>query len=176
MIKKAAKKKAAKKKTAKKKSVKKNATKKVATKGKRGGNRNNTPKAKAKKLKNQETALACRIAGLSYPKIAAHMGVSVGSAHAYVTDALAESAARIETNADNLRELELERLDKLIAGLWPKASNGSPSHVDKIVKVMEDRRKLAGIAPPPEVLGEMITDAKSDDGGVSVRVRFVKPE
>jgi len=166
-------KKAAKKKAAKKKAIKKAAPR---VKHRRGANVNETSKAKARKLENQEKALQFRIAGLSYSKIAGQIGCSKSQAHNYVVDALKESTSRIASNADDLRTLELERLDRLIAALWTKSIGASPSHVQQLLKVMEDRRKLAGIAPAPEVFGEVVTESGSESGGVSVRVRFVKPE
>ena len=138
---------------------------------------NKNSKAKAGKLAKQEKALEHRIAGLSYRAIATKMGCSRTQAHTYVTEGLKESTSRIAKSADDLRDLELERLDTLIKGLYPKAKKGDPQAVDKILKVMEQRQKLTGIQAAPQVLGEIIAEAgAADKPSLRVRVTYVKPE
>jgi len=138
---------------------------------------NKTSKAKAGKQEKQEKALKLRIEGNSYRAIAKKMGCSRTQAHTYVVEALKESTSRIAKNADDLRDLELERLDTLIKGLYPKAKKGDPQAVDKILKVMDQRQKLTGIQAAPQVLGEIIAETGSvDKPSLRVRVTYVKPE
>ncbi|MFW6344772.1 MAG: hypothetical protein ACOC0M_00350, partial [Halomonas sp.] len=46
---------------------------------------------------------------------------------------------------------ELDRLDRLLLGLWPKATAGSVAHVDRAIKVMERRAKLTGLDAPTKI-------------------------
>lgn len=146
-------------------------------KGKRGGSGNATSKAHSKHLERQEEALQFRIVGLSYSKIATQMGISKTCAHKLVVKALADSASRVDKSADDLRDLELERLDKLLLGIWTEAIKGSPSHSAQALKIMEQRQKLTGIQAAPQVLGEIIAEAgNTDKPSLRVRVTYVKPD
>jgi hypothetical protein len=65
-------------------------------------------------------ALELRKAGGSYREIARQLSVDVHTVHG---DVAAELAALRETTvgrAEELRALELERFDRMIAGLWPQ--------------------------------------------------------
>lgn len=157
---------AVKKKTAKKKVAKK--------KGKHGGSGNTTSKAHSKHLERQEQALQFRIVGLSYSKIGKQMDISKSAAHKLVVAALADSASRVDKGADDLRDLELERLDKLLVAVWPKALKGSTQHSAQALKIMEQRQKLTGIQAAPQVLGEIIAETGSTDKpSLRVRVTYV---
>ena len=105
------------------------------------------------------------------------MNMSKANCHRLVVDALADSTSRTAKNADDLRDLELERLDKLIVGLWPYASKGHPNHVRELLKVMEQRQKLTGIQAAPQVLGEILAETGTQEKpSLRVRVTYVKPE
>jgi hypothetical protein len=89
-----------------------------------------------------------RKAGASYRQIARELGVDVHTAHA---DVGAELAALRETavgEATELRELELERLDGMTAGLWQQVRDGSPQAVSAAVRVSERRSRLVGLDAP----------------------------
>lgn len=101
--------------------------------------RNIVSKERAKK------ALELRKAGASYQKIAEQVGLKAKSAAwKLVAEALSEVTRE---PAIELLGLELERLDHLQLALWSKASRGDTTAVDKILKVMEHRAKLLGLAP-----------------------------
>ena len=141
--------------------------------------KNTTSKAKAGKQEKQEKALQLRIEGCSYREIAKKMKCSRTQAHTYVVDALKESTSRIAKSADDLRDLELERLDKLIKGLYPKAKKGDTQAVTSLLKVMEQRQKLTGIQAAPQVLGEILAETgggDSEKSSLRVRVTYVKPD
>ena len=157
------------KKTSKKKTAKK--------KHRRGANVNTTSKAKARSQDRGEVALQHRIKGLSYSKIAAKMNISKSQAHTLVVKALTESSSRLAKSADDLRDLELERLDGLLEGIWAKAKKGSPQHSAQALRIMEQRQKLTGIQAAPQVLGEIIAESgTADKPSLRVRVTYVKPE
>ena len=50
--------------------------------------------------------------------------------------------------SEELRQLELERLDLLTRGLEPMASVGNPGAVNAYLRVMERRAKLLGLDAP----------------------------
>jgi hypothetical protein len=100
-------------------------------------------------------ALELRKAGAPYRQIATELGVDVHTAHA---DVGAELAALRETavgEATELRELELERLDGMTAGLWPHVRDGSPPAVSAAVRVSERRARLLGLDTPVMTKSEL---------------------
>jgi hypothetical protein len=50
--------------------------------------------------------------------------------------------------AEEIRTIELARLDGLMVTLWPAARRGDLAAVDRILKVMERRAKLLGLDAP----------------------------
>ena len=102
----------------------------------------------AKAAERRRLAFELRKAGASYEEIGRSLGCTKQSAHAMVHKVLAELRARTEETAEDVRSLELHRLDSLLKGLWPKASQGDPLRVEKALKVMERRAKMTGIDMP----------------------------
>src|SRR4051812_5657443 len=103
-----------------------------------------TGQAEAAAARRQKS-LDLRIAGVRYRQIAAQLGVSHQTAYRDVQTALGELAAVQAGKADKLRELELERCDKLTVALWPKARSGDEKAVRTVIAVMERRAKLLGL-------------------------------
>ncbi|HKJ76511.1 MAG TPA: hypothetical protein VKA64_04830, partial [Gammaproteobacteria bacterium] len=66
----------------------------------------------------------------------------------YVSRALAEINAKTAEDAEEVKRLELERLDRMLLSLWPKVTNGDPQAVEKALKVSERRARLLGIDAP----------------------------
>lgn len=108
----------------------------------------------AKNEKHRQ-ALELRKAGASYELIAEKLGYSHPSgAHKAVTSALQKT---LREPADDLRNLELDRLDAMMLALWQQARQGNQGAVDRILRIMERRAKLLGIDAPTkqELIGEL---------------------
>lgn len=151
---------------------KKENNKTTKKKHRRGANVNETSKAKARSMQRQEEALEHRIAGLSYGKIAKQMGLARSRCHALVVNALKDSASRIETNADNLRDMEITRIDDIIAACWGYATKGSTMHMRELRGFMEMRCKLLGIDAPAIEKGENLTDNSGNDGNIIIHKHY----
>lgn len=100
---------------------------------------------------NEEKALELRRAGASYRDIARTMGVSVSIAHKLVTRGMKRLVARCEEKAEDIRSMELDRLDKLQLAVWPQAAKGQLQAVDRMLKIMDQRAKLLGTYAPTKV-------------------------
>ena len=50
--------------------------------------------------------------------------------------------------AEEVRDLELQRLDEMTAGLWPQIQAGSPPAVTAAIRVSERRARLLGLDEP----------------------------
>lgn len=122
-----------------------------------------------KALERQKQALELRMAGVSYATIAEQLGYSdMSGAHRAVGRALKRT---LQEPADKLRELEAERLDKLLLGLWPSRTNLGV--VDRILRIMERRAKLLGLDAPTKVAQ---TDPTGEHEAELVQVLVYMPD
>ncbi len=97
-----------------------------------------------KAIDRQLEALRMRTAGKSYPEIAESLGYASSSgAHKAVSTALRKT---LQEPADEVRSIELERLDELLMGIWQYRMK--PDYLDRVLKIMERRAKLLGLDAP----------------------------
>ena len=83
--------------------------------------------------------------GHSYDEIAPLVGYrSKGSVSKAFWKAMDE---RTVASVDELRTLEVERLDALQASLWEKAMTGDVAAVNAAARIIEKRARLLGLAP-----------------------------
>lgn len=94
-------------------------------------------------------ALKLRQAGYTYDEIAARTGYkSKGAAFKAVSRGL---KITLREPANQVRELEIGRLDAMIKALWPNAERGNLGAVDRVLKIMERRAKLLGLDSAQEI-------------------------
>lgn len=94
----------------------------------------------------QRQALELRKAGVGFQSIADQLGYKDHSgAYRAVRAALKKT---LQEPADELRAIEVERMDQMLAGLWPKATTGDTWAVDRVLKIMERRANLLGLDAP----------------------------
>lgn len=115
---------------------------------------------KAEQAEKRRKALALREANLSYEEIAQAMGWSHRSvARRFVERAL---KATYQEPADEVRRLELRRLDRLARDWWPlalarkdaktgEAIPPDPDALDRMMKLMDRRAKLLGLDAPVQI-------------------------
>ena len=91
----------------------------------------------------RETAVRLATEGHSYDEIARSVGyANRGTAWRAVQQTLAES--RLDA-VDELRALEMLRLDKLQLSLWEKAMAGDIRAVQQAVRIIDQRYRLLGL-------------------------------
>lgn len=96
----------------------------------------------------RQRAFGLRKAGASFRQIASQLGVSLNTAWADVNAELLELRTQTQADAEAVRDIELQRCDEMILGLWPKVRTGDPKAVMAAVRVSERRAKLLGIDAP----------------------------
>lgn len=97
-----------------------------------------------------------RLAGLDYETIANRLGYSSrAAAHVDITRALEANVAEMNRNGDVLRQQELQRLDRLQAGVWTAAAGGDPRAIETAIRIIDRRCKLLGLDAP--VRHEVVT-------------------
>ena len=96
----------------------------------------------------RSTALKLRAEGLSYKQIGEKLGVSHQTAHNWVTSALEEIRTDTNESVVVVRQLESERLDRLLTQCFEAAEKGSLDALNAVLKIMERRAKLQGLDAP----------------------------
>jgi DNA-binding CsgD family transcriptional regulator len=105
-------------------------------------------------------AFGLRKAGASYRQIAQQLNVGVNTAWADVNAELMELRAQTTADAEAVREMELQRCDEMILGLWPGVRRGDPKSVMAAVRVSDRRARLLGLDAPSksEITGNLEID------------------
>lgn len=93
--------------------------------------------------KRRSQALAMKVAGATYEKIATTLGYSSRAAACKdIQRALEEARKEQARDAGTLLAVELMRLDRLQAALWTGAIAGDHKVVDTVLKLMAHRARL----------------------------------
>lgn len=105
------------------------------------------PKYDEEVIDKERRVIELRRAGLTFDVIAQEVGYSnaSGAHHAY-TRALKKTL--VSAGADEMRETELDRLDRLQRFAWPQASQGNLRAIETILRIMGRRAKLLGLDAP----------------------------
>jgi len=108
--------------------------------------------------KRRAQMLDLRIEGYSLRAI----GEKLGMHHSSVAEAIESELAELTREpAERLRTVELERMDAMLVGLWPKAKTGDVASVQAALGVMARRAKLLGLDAPVKTENK---HGGSDDG------------
>lgn len=108
----------------------------------------------AERMERRRQVLALKIAGASYPEIAEALDIAVSTAHNDVQRALRDIP---KDEADELRTIELSRLDRMQRELWAEAMKKEIPLVarlplmDRILKLIDRRAKMLGLDSPTQV-------------------------
>lgn len=94
----------------------------------------------------QRRAVELRLAGANYDVIARQLDYAGQSGARYAVQRGLELAI-IEPAEEVLRQ-EVERLDRLMTGLWSRAVKGDVSAVDRVLKIMDRRARYLGLDAP----------------------------
>lgn len=106
--------------------------------------------------------LELRRAGLTWQRIAEQVGYADHSG-AYMAYKRAMKRT-LQQPADELRQAEIDRLDRLQLAAWPRAMNGDNASITTIIRIMERRAKLLGLDMPVKIA----QDVTVWDGGESI--------
>jgi transcriptional regulator/post-segregation antitoxin (ccd killing protein) len=108
-------------------------------------------------------AVELRRQGKNYKEIGQALGVTEQKAWQIVKKEMQRLLKFRTEAADALVRLELDRLDMLLAVVWPKAEKGDTKAVDSALKIAERRSKLLGLDAPTKVKGELTFKTYTDD-------------
>ena len=137
-----------------------------------------TSAARVKITERRTKVLALRTAGMSYRAIADRLRGKDGVAEKYnfatayddVKAMLDEANANHREQAEDIRALEMERLDAMHMALWADAARGNHGAIDRVLRVMERRAKLLGLDAPTKA-----QLAGVDGGDITIKVVYDNP-
>jgi hypothetical protein len=89
-----------------------------------------------------------RRAGITYDAIRAELGVPQATAHTWVTNALREATGRRVAESEMLRTQHIDRLEALLAAVWPLAEEGSVQHIAEARRLVLAIMHVAGPHDP----------------------------
>lgn len=114
-----------------------------------------------------------RLRGRTIREIAADVGVSRSIAHADVVAVLDRIKAEANDTAEQVRQLEIERLDKMLDSFWQRVLEGDEKAADVVLKVQARRSKLLGLdAPEQHSVEASVTQADPATAARLVREAF----
>ena len=120
-------------------------------------------------------ALELRIRGWSYNKIADDLGVSSALVYQTVSKEIRKRAIETAENADELLDIEVQRLDALYAAHAELAQAGSMEHTDICLKIAKRRADLLGLDAAKRHIHEVKDETRSlDDARLYEKVRALK--
>lgn len=103
----------------------------------------------------QVKALRLRQKGYSYRQISAALGIVPSAAYRMVSAALAEILADCKEEAEELRQIEIAKLDEAEKEAWKRmrgADDGDAAKLLNTIKaISESRRKLTGLDAPVKI-------------------------
>lgn len=101
---------------------------------------------RAKTAERRAQAIQLRLSGVDWQTIADRLGYADKAAACKdVTRALEANQAAARKAGEDLRTVELARLDRLQAALWAQALHGDAKVVDTLLRLMQRRARMTGL-------------------------------
>ena len=128
------------------------------------------PAAYARDLELKVKAFELRKANASYRQIGQQLGISPNLARAWVKDVMSDYSEQMEESKQEVKQLELDRLDQISMKVFAKAIQGDEEAIKTFLKVSEQRSKLCGLYEADENAGidphKIIVSFESDWGSI----------
>lgn len=128
------------------------------------GARRETAKSMTLAKQRERDALDLRTKGFTYDRIAEALGISRAGAAECVRRALAALKVETEEKAEEVRDLELRRLDRMLQIAEAAAESGDISAIDRVLRIQERRSKYLGLDAPARAEIKSETTARVDLG------------
>ena len=112
------------------------------------GSLSKTSRMRVEAAKRREQAIMLRRSGWTFERIGQKLGITTSRAHSLVNEALVEARKQVSDVADELRVVEISRLDGLLEKFYPKAMKGDDQAAHRVLKIAERRAKLLGLDAP----------------------------
>jgi hypothetical protein len=128
------------------------------------GARRETAKSMTLAKQRERDALDLRTKGFTYDRIAEALGMSTSGAADSVRRALQALKTETAEKAEEVRDLELRRLDRMLQIAEAAAESGDISAIDRVLRIQERRSKYLGLDAPAKAEIKSETTARIDLG------------
>jgi len=105
------------------------------------------PSYRPELIDRERKILELRRAGMSFMQIADELGYR-SSSSVGVAFKRALRRTLVEAGAEELRDVELDRLDRLQQAVWDRAMDADLPAVSTVLRIMEQRAKMLGLFAP----------------------------
>lgn len=116
------------------------------------------------RLRKSNAAIQMRLAGASWAEISLALGYPTPRAALVAVEKALERELHSQGDRDNMRRLAGARLERLLRGVWPKATDPEhPEHLYAMTKAREiiaEHAKLYGLNAPTEIVVHNPTQAE----------------
>jgi hypothetical protein len=113
----------------------------------------NRPRGEESRIASRRLkVMRLRQRGWSLRRISEALGVSLQTVANDLNACLSELIKTTTQETAHYRQLELERLDSLLEGIWGKAVGGSVYHIDRCLMIMERRAKFLNLDTPAKLV------------------------
>jgi len=120
-------------------------------------------------VERQRQALELRLSGATLDVIAKELHFRHPSGVAYAVEAALKRT--LEPAANEVRKIEIARLDRALLSIWRSVLNGHHGAIDRYLKISDRRARLLGLDAPVKLSGNItsdltikIVDEDEDDG------------
>ena len=110
--------------------------------------------------------LEARMRGATFREIAKQLGVPRTTVHRDYHQAIARWVTPL---AEEARDLELARLDRLQHSRWQKALDGDDAALDRVLKIMAQRRALLGLDEPAKIDITSMVERVAEEAGIDAQ-------
>ena len=128
------------------------------------GARRETAKSMTLAKQRERDALDLRTKGFTYDRIAEALGMSTSGAADSVRRALQALKTETAEKAEEVRDLELRRLDRMLQIAEAAADSGDLAAIDRVLRIQERRSKYLGLDAPAKAEIKSETTARVDLG------------
>jgi hypothetical protein len=118
-------------------------------------------------------ALELRKTGLTHAEIGARFNISAKTAHKWICRGM-EKLIPAET-AEQVRAIELHRLDSLINRIWPQCTADNLAAINTYTRLADARAKLMGLYPRDPVQIGINTGSTGPSEPDGIQINFVSP-
>jgi hypothetical protein len=128
-----------------------------------------TSAAKFKRWERLQAIMALRLTGKSLYAIGQAQTPRISAPRVYqiITETMAEFASE---TVEEVRQMELLRLDELTEGLYAAAKGGDVAAVDRVLSIMQRRSRIMGVDVQPLTSVRVNEGDRSDVGIVRVEI------
>lgn len=109
------------------------------------------PPSTSERARLRRQILDLRKRALDYEAIAEHLGISFETARDLGKQALRMQAGDEYSEVELARRLQIEQVDAMIQGIYPRATAGIYDAIDRMVKLLDHKGKLLGLQAPMRI-------------------------